>query len=129
MELNPKGIKWKLKIYSSKWYQNMIKTIMFTTIKRGTKKASLNIYVLRSIYYIVSVCIIFRLFVFQRNLKELPSWCSWQSLWHKRHKSKVRVKIADSNLWCWKQTQKYLQIRTNVKTVCRLKIDPISLAS
>ena len=56
MKFNPKGVRWKLRIYFSKWYQNTINIIMFTTIKRATKIASLHIYVLRSIYNIVSVC-------------------------------------------------------------------------
>ena len=53
MEFHPIGIKWKLKIFSLIWYQNFIGT----TRKMATKKASLHIYVLRSIYNIVSVCI------------------------------------------------------------------------
>ena len=56
MVFDSKGIKWKLKISSLKWCQNIIKTVVFTTIKMATKKASLHVYVLRSIYNIVSVC-------------------------------------------------------------------------
>ena len=56
-EKDPKGIKWKLKIYSFIWYQSFTKIFLISIIEMATKNTSLNIYVLRSIYDIVSVCI------------------------------------------------------------------------
>ena len=56
MEFHAKGIKWKLKICSFIWCQNVTKNFIATTKEMVTKNASLHIYVLRSIYNIVSVC-------------------------------------------------------------------------
>ena len=57
MEFDSKGIQWKLKMYSFIYYQNIGKTVPDNTINMTMKKAPLHIYVLRSIYNIVSVCI------------------------------------------------------------------------
>ena len=55
MEFDPKCIKWKLKICSF-ICQNIIKNVIIPTKELVSKNASLHIYLLRSIYGIVSIC-------------------------------------------------------------------------
>ena len=58
MEIDSKGIKWKEKIWTLIWYQIFMESFMFSTIIIIMKKRLLHNYVLRSIYNIVSVCIL-----------------------------------------------------------------------